>query len=854
MINENNNYLSHSWPALAAAWILGLTTLLFSVMASANLFDEDEPLAPELAFKAGIEGIEGSSIIVSFDIVDGYYLYRDKLAFSLQTEAEAGQSQSTVDTLLAVDNATTASLGAPAYPPAQTMEDDFFGVQAVFRGPTQISVPFESLNPHASVLFVKFQGCADIGLCYPPTTVELPVQLPATQAEGSQIAPANQISSSLLSSQTPAAGASAPSLSDTLNFSADEELLPPEVAYLPQIDSATSGQISFSWFIEDGYYLYRDKLSFELTKPDSLTVEEISVSEGVEEYDEFFGDVSVLRHSAQALISLTETGSSNSIQHNGGAGELTVYYQGCADIGVCFPPSKVSLPVSFSGEEVALAMVSNDLSVLTKTSVAVSDMPDSGKAAYIGNTAELASNDTDAPPVQSEHDRLSGFLSVSNVWLTVATFFGLGLLLAFTPCVLPMVPILSSLIVGRGQNISGVRAFQLSAVYVLVMASTYAVVGIFVGLSGYNIQAFFQSPAVLTAIALLFVALSLSMFGFYELQAPAALQNKLTQLSNRQGGGQFGGVAAMGFISTLVVGPCVTAPLAGALLYIANTGDAFVGGAALFALGLGMGAPLLLIGTSAGKLLPRSGAWMNSIKYIFGILLLGMAVYMLSRFLPATVSMALYGFVALISGVYLGAFNSMTPQSLNWHRFGKAVGLAATVYGVALFVGALSGTDSYIRPLGTLAGKSNSNTESPSEHSLPFQPVKSIEDLEAAVARASAVGKPVMLDFYADWCVSCKEMDAKTFSDKRVQTLLSDAVVVQADVTLNDALDQALLKHFNLFGPPGIIFYDHGGTELPAAQVVGFMNADNFTAHIQRFLDLPDAKQALVTASEKGSR
>lgn len=389
------------------------------------------------------------------------------------------------------------------------------------------------------------------------------------------------------------------------------------------------------------------------------------------------------------------------------------------------------------------------------------------------------------------------------------------------------------------------RAFKLSLVYVLVMASTYALVGVAVGLSGYNVQIFLQNPIVLSAIAVLFVLLSLSMFGFYELQMPTGIQNKLTQWSNRQGGGQVGGVAAMGFISTLIVGPCITAPLAGALIYIAQTGDALVGGVALFALGLGMGAPLLLIGTSAGKLVPKAGAWMNTTKHIFGILMLGMAIYMVSRFLPTTVTMALYGILALMSGVYLGATDSITRDSSGWHRFGKGAGLAVSIYGVALLVGALVGGGSYTTPLRALAGVSGGNGTinngasellAQSSHALPFQPVKSIDDLSAAVAQASAQGRPLMLDFYADWCVSCKEMEAFTFTDERVQELLSTAIVVQADVTANDAEDQALLKRFDLFGPPGIIFFDTSGTELPAARVVGFLNADKFSDHIRRFL------------------
>jgi thiol:disulfide interchange protein DsbD len=346
---------------------------------------------------------------------------------------------------------------------------------------------------------------------------------------------------------------------------------------------------------------------------------------------------------------------------------------------------------------------------------------------------------------------------------------------------------------------------------------------------------------VLTGIALLFVLLSLSMFGFYELQMPVSLQAKLTQWSNKQGGGQVGGVAAMGFISTLIVGPCVTAPLAGALLYIAKTGDAVVGGAALFALGLGMGAPLLLIGTSAGKLVPKAGAWMNTTKYIFGILMLAMAIYMMSRFLPATLTMALYGVLAIMSGVYLGATDSLTRESSGMSRFGKGAGLAVAVYGAALFIGALAGGGSYTAPLtafnsGSGAVANDTQQLAQGQHSLPFQRVKSVQDLQNAVTQAKAQGRPVMLDFYADWCISCKEMDAFTFADPRVQELLASAVVVQADVTRNDKDDQELLKAFDLFGPPGIIFYNAKGEELRAARVVGFMNADKFSSHIRQFL------------------
>jgi thiol:disulfide interchange protein DsbD len=292
----------------------------------------------------------------------------------------------------------------------------------------------------------------------------------------------------------------------------------------------------------------------------------------------------------------------------------------------------------------------------------------------------------------------------------------------------------------------------------------------------------------------------------------------------------------MGFISTLIVGPCVTAPLAGALIYIAKTGDAVIGGAALFALGLGMGAPLLLIGTSAGKLLPRAGAWMNATKAIFGILLLGMAVYMISRFLPVTITMGLYGILAVMTGVYLGATDSLDKNSNGVQRFGKGAGLLIAVYGLALLVSALSGGSSYTTPLRGFMSTSSGERVATNSAPLAFMPVKGVDGLQQMVQQASSQGRPVMLDFYADWCISCKEMEAFTFSDPRVRSLLANAVLIKADVTANDAQDQALLKHFDLFGPPGIIFYDATGRELPAARVVGFVNADRFSDHIQRFI------------------
>ena len=779
--------LARSAYALSIA-LLTLALCLGNVQAATNLLGGEEPLSPEQAFVPAVTQVSDGLIKLQFTIAPGYYLYRDKSSFTIANDEAATSSP--------LDSPLT--LGEPRYSKALVVTDDFFGEQATFRDSADIDLPYTGGSAAGTVpLAVKYQGCADIGLCYPPTTVMLDVDIP-----GSAPQQTSTLSSPLVNAG-PATGIFGESIEQ-------DELLPPDLAYLPQIMSANDRQITLQWQIEPGYYLYRDKLSFSLTDAGGAQVATTDIDPGIEQFDEFFGNVRILRDVAQVRLYLDPAVDLASASQ----ASLQLNYQGCADIGVCFPPSVTTLPVAFdstpSGLEAPVALAATD------------------------NAApQLPSTST---PPQSEQDRLFSSLSANSLWLNVATFFGLGLLLAFTPCVLPMVPILSSLIVGQGESMTTGRAFRLSLVYVLVMASTYALVGIIVGLSGYNVQAFLQNPWVLSVIAVLFIALSLSMFGFYELQMPTAIQNKLTQWSNKQGGGQVTGVALMGFISTLIVGPCVTAPLAGALIYIAKTGDAVIGGAALFSLGLGMGAPLLLIGTSAGRLLPRAGGWMNATKHIFGILLLAMAIYMTSRFLPAQFTMALYGILAVMSAIYLGATDTTNRDSTGWQRFGKGTGIVLGLYGLALLVSALSGGTSYRTPLrGVMGASSGQQLESQQSH-LAFQRIKSVADLQQTVKEASAQGRPVMLDFYADWCISCKEMEAFTFVDPGVQALLANAVLVQADVTANDELDQAMLKEFDLFGPPGIIFYAPDGSEMPAARVIGFMNAERFADHLQRFI------------------
>ncbi|HGG59177.1 MAG TPA: protein-disulfide reductase DsbD, partial [Gammaproteobacteria bacterium] len=382
-------------------------------------------------------------------------------------------------------------------------------------------------------------------------------------------------------------------------------------------------------------------------------------------------------------------------------------------------------------------------------------------------------------------------------------------------------------------NVTPMRGFLLALSYVLAMAVAYTVVGILAGLFGANLQAWFQNPWILTLFAVIFVLLSLSMFGFYELQMPASIQSKLTAISNNQEGGKFLSAAIMGLLSALIVGPCVTAPLIGALIYIGQTGDAVLGGMALFALSIGMGAPLLLIGASAGTLLPKAGAWMEAVKGIFGVMLLGVAIWLLERILPAPASMLLWALLLIVSGVYMGALRSLPEGLSKWHQLWKGLGFATLLYGVLIMVGVAAGGRDVLQPLkGAFSGPGAAQ----SEQGLAFQRVKGLDGFRQALAQAKAAGRPVMLDFYADWCISCKEMEHQTFTDPAVKAALGNAVLLQADLTANDDQDRALLKHFGVVGPPAIMFFNTQGEENKPYRVVGFMPPDRFAAHVRQAL------------------
>jgi thiol:disulfide interchange protein DsbD len=566
---------------------------------------------------------------------------------------------------------------------------------------------------------------------------------------------------------------------------AEPELLEPEKAFVFSARVLAPDAIEVRYVIAKGYYLYRDKLRFTL-EPATAAQGEPNLPPGIVKKDEFFGEVAVYRDEVRITLPVAPGAA-------GGRVVLTAVSQGCADVGVCYVPveQKAELRLTATG---------------------------------VGGPAPAAAQGEDA---------LIADLFRGETWLLIASFFGFGLLLSFTPCVLPMVPILSSIIVGRGEHLTRSHGLMLSVAYVIGMAITYAAAGVAAGLSGALLSAALQNPWVLGAFALVFVVLALSMFGFYELQLPSSLQSRLAGASGQLHGGHFFGVFVMGILSSLIVGPCVAAPLAGALLYISQSGDAVLGGSALFAMALGMGVPLLAVGASAGALVPKAGPWMESVKRFFGVLLLAVAIYMVSPVIPMAMQMLAWAALLILTGVYLRAIDPLPQGARGFTRISKGVGILALVAGVAYAIGALSGSRDVLQPLSGLRAAAGASAPA---HGVAFQKVSSIAELDTAVAAAK--GKTVMLDFYADWCVSCKEMERYTFTDPAVQSRMTGMIKLQADVTAGSADHQALLRRFRLFGPPGIVFFDPAGREIPGLRVIGFQSAEKFSAVLDQALSI----------------
>lgn len=586
----------------------------------------------------------------------------------------------------------------------------------------------------------------------------------------------------------------------------EDSLLDPQEAFKYSVRVLDAQSIETRFQVAKGYHLYRDKVKFEVTTK-GVELGSVQLPPGKVEEDAIFGRTVVYRDDVRIKLPL------NRIDPDVREITLKVVSQGCADAGVCYPPqtheSQLDLPTLPGRKGAGVSSQGGTPLPLLE-----------GKVASDPGTALIKST-------QSESTHIENLFRGGSFWLIVSFFFGAGLLLALTPCVFPMIPILSGIIAGQGQQLTKTRAFVLSLSYVLGMAITYALVGIAAGLSGSLLSAALQNPWVLGSFALVFVVLAFSMFGFYELQLPNAIQSKFSNASNKMKGGSTIGVFVMGALSAVIVGPCVAAPLAGALLYIGQTHNVWLGGSALFAMALGMGVPLILVGISAGALLPKAGGWMHTVKSFFGVLLLGVAIWLISPVIPDVMNMFLWAALLISSAIYLGAIDPLPAKAGGFTKFWKGIGIIALISGASILIGALSGGRNILQPLANLSvSVAGADSDANAHASMKFVRVKNVADLENHIKQSG--GKHIILDFYADWCVSCKEYEKFTFSDPRVKEKLATAVLLQADVTANTDADKELLKRFSLFGPPGIIFFDKMGGELKASRVVGYLPPDKF--------------------------
>jgi thiol:disulfide interchange protein DsbD len=766
-------------------------------IAPALAVSEADLLPVDDAFALTATAPARDRIELSWRIADGYYLYRHRIAVQ------------------PVDSAFKSN--PLQLPPGAKHHDEFFGdVETYRRQLTAVQTGAAASGVDTLTLKVKYQGCADVGVCYPPQTRSLTVALPADTAVADD-------GFTALGRGLAGAGR-APLLG-----AATGEPLPPEQAFAFEAIVGDGNTLLLRFTPANGYYLYRDKTSFRLSGASGITPGTPRWPPGVAHRDEHFGNVIVYFNQVDVPLPLRRT------RTDAADIQLSATFQGCQDGGICYP---------LMTRTVALALPAG-----TITPAATSTLPDSSagmdNAGVADGDARVSPASSGAPagaltgsrarggsPGRSENlsssgaaedSRLAAALAGNSRWLTLLGFFGAGLLLAFTPCVLPMIPILSGLIAGQGTRLGTRRALLLSLVYVVANALVFTVAGVFAGLVGANLQAAFQTPWIIVAFALLFVALALSSFGLYELQLPASLRSRLGAISDHQRGGSLAGVAAMGALSALIVGPCVAPPLAAAVLYISQSHDPVFGGAALFLLAMGMGAPLLAFGAAAGRGMPTSGPWMTAAQRVFGFIFLALAGWMLSRILPAVATLALFGLLALAAAAWAFSATTASPHTRLAARF---AGLLLAVVGAAELLGALGGGRDPLQPLAGVLGA----RQAPA---LPFRTIKSSADLDRELQAAKAAGKPLLFDFYADWCVSCKEMEKYTFSDPAVHAALADVVLLKADVTANDAVDQALMRRFGIIGPPATLFF-HDGAERRELRLVGYEKVAPFLERLRR--------------------
>ena len=590
-------------------------------------------------------------------------------------------------------------------------------------------------------------------------------------------------------------------LAEGLLGSDEEEFLEADEAFQLAAVPGTTDEINLYWTIAEGYYLYRDRISVK-TDDDSLQLGELRLPPGKEKYDEFFGDVKIFEHQVEGVVPVTTAANE---------GTIKVTYQGCAHAGLCYPPISKVLTVALSSSS--------------------------------GSNAPPSATATTVPV--NEQDTILHDLQNANPLFAILLSLGFGILVAFTACMYPMIPILTSLIMGQGEKITTARAFSLSLSYTQGIALTFGILGAIMAVIGeaLGIQGSLQTPWVLIPSAILFLGLALSMFGFYEIQVPAALQSKLNEKSNQQSGGSLFGVGLMGVLSALIVGPCGGPVLLAVLAFAAQSQNVVSGFIYLWLFGTGMGLPLLIMGSGGGALLPKAGTWMDTVKATGGVIMVALAISFLERLSPTYISpvviMLMWGILLIVIAIYLGALRSLPENAGGWSKFWKGLGTVSLVYGAMFLIGIAGGGKDTLKPLSGIV--SIGNPVASEQHAI-FKRIKSIDDLQREVAIAKAAGKPVMLDFYADWCAYCKTMEKKIFPDPRVVAALENVVLLQADITVQDAVDKELAAHLNMPAPPALYFWDANGIELRQHRLVGSVSAEQLANHVKQ-LFLPTQSQ-----------
>jgi len=765
---------------------------LFLLNPTLLLADED-PLPPAEAFPMTVSVKDANTLITTWNIADAYYLYHNKFSFRTDTQG--------------------VQLGQPVIPAGKVKKDPYFGDVETLRGTIAIEIPITRNNTDISQmnLISRSQGCADMGLCYPPfeqsASVEL-MRVSTAAAATATSAPADPLQAIT-------------DLGKNMGLE-EEEFLDPDKAFVLSTNNGDQQSLVAHWMIADGYYMYRDKFKFNLKNaPAGVTLGEVVLPDGETKHDEYFGDIKVFHNAITAQIPIIGDLKGKSVK-------IELVYQGCADAGLCYPP--IFKTVDYSVDSVA--SISDSAPIVTASDSATSINDDN----------------------LSEDEKLTRMFKGDNLFSIITSLIGLGLLLAFTACMYPMIPIVSSIIVGHGEKVTATKGFMLSLVYVLAMAVTFGVIGAIFGFTGEasNIAAQMQKPWVIILFASLFVLLSLSMFGFYNIQMPSAIQSRLNDISNKQKGGSLIGVSIMGVLSALIIGPCGGPILLATIAGAAASNSAALGFLYMFTLAMGMGLPLLLVGAGGGKLLPRAGTWMDTVKGVAGVILLAVAIVFLERVLSSIVFMSLWAILFIVSATYMGAFEPIKEGSSGWKKLFKGLGLVLFIYGLIVLLGGLTGARNFNDPLhgsqlvssGTPVMMSNSSGKQPAyvefaqgkksvvKGGLTFIKVKSVADFERELKAANAAGKTVMLDFYADWCTYCKQFDDYVFSDAKVQQALSNSVLLQADITRQDSDDKAVLKRVNVITAPAILFFNTQGEEIRKQRVLGLMSADKFLARV----------------------